>query len=114
MTVDPSDPDTFEDPQPDAPDPEAPEEDSAEQQAAVRRTRPTRRSRPASSHRMRTITGRTHRFAAWAEVSAASAAARSVKFCVRAARTRVTQKYDGPTAQRARCDCVRTRFWEAA
>ncbi|PWS45753.1 hypothetical protein DLE01_37325 [Streptomyces sp. FT05W] len=36
MTVDPSDPDTFEDPQPDAPDPEAPEEDSAEQQATVR------------------------------------------------------------------------------
>ncbi|CAM5421313.1 hypothetical protein AB0H45_14695 [Streptomyces atroolivaceus] len=36
MTVDPSDPDTFEDPQPDEPDPEAPEADSAEQQATVR------------------------------------------------------------------------------
>ncbi|MGW0786960.1 hypothetical protein ACWD04_01610 [Streptomyces sp. NPDC002911] len=36
MTVDPSDPETFEDPQPDEADPEAPEADTAEQQAAVR------------------------------------------------------------------------------
>ena len=38
MTVDPSDPDTFEDPQPDEDetDPEAPEADTAEQRAAVR------------------------------------------------------------------------------
>ncbi|TXS28405.1 hypothetical protein EAO74_14525 [Streptomyces sp. gb1(2016)] len=63
---------------------------------------------------MRTITGKTHRFAAWADESVATAAVRSVKFCVRAARTRVTQKYDGPTAQRARYGCVRTRIWEAA
>ncbi|MFE9362759.1 hypothetical protein ACFYNN_07990 [Streptomyces sp. NPDC006978] len=36
MTVDPSDPETFEDPQPDEAGPEAPEADTAEQQAAVR------------------------------------------------------------------------------
>ncbi|MGW1812528.1 hypothetical protein ACWCQM_02950 [Streptomyces sp. NPDC002125] len=39
MTVDPSDPETFEDPQPDDPDPEAPEADAAEQQAPVRSER---------------------------------------------------------------------------
>lgn len=36
MTVDPSDPETFEDSQPDEPDPEVPEADSAEQRAGVR------------------------------------------------------------------------------
>ncbi|MFD4028887.1 hypothetical protein ACFWRV_36060 [Streptomyces sp. NPDC058576] len=36
MTVDPSDPDTFESAQPDAPGPEAPEADAAEQRADVR------------------------------------------------------------------------------
>ncbi|MEV3931973.1 MULTISPECIES: hypothetical protein [unclassified Streptomyces] len=36
MTVDPSDPETFEDSQPDEPDPEVPEADSAEQKAGVR------------------------------------------------------------------------------
>ncbi|MEU9362758.1 hypothetical protein AB0M10_14940 [Streptomyces sp. NPDC051840] len=36
MTVDPSDPDTFEDPQPDEPGPETPRADSAEQRAPVR------------------------------------------------------------------------------
>ncbi|MEU0134184.1 hypothetical protein ABZ172_09140 [Streptomyces sp. NPDC006296] len=36
MTVDPSDPGTFEDRQPDTTDPEAPEADSAEQRTDVR------------------------------------------------------------------------------
>ncbi|MFE3516995.1 hypothetical protein [Streptomyces sp. NPDC059166] len=36
MTVDPSDPDTFDDPQPDEPAPEVPRADSAEQRAPVR------------------------------------------------------------------------------
>ncbi|MEU5368555.1 hypothetical protein ABZ362_06135 [Streptomyces sp. NPDC005951] len=36
MTVDPSDPDTFEDAEPDEPGPEAPEADAAEQRADVR------------------------------------------------------------------------------
>ncbi|MCX4532811.1 hypothetical protein ACWD4L_50295 [Streptomyces sp. NPDC002596] len=36
MTVDPSDPETFERIQPDEPDPEAPEADAAEQQADLR------------------------------------------------------------------------------
>ncbi|MEU0131425.1 MULTISPECIES: hypothetical protein [unclassified Streptomyces] len=36
MTVDPSDPETFEDPQPDESGPEAPEADTAEQRTAVR------------------------------------------------------------------------------
>ncbi|MFD7747191.1 hypothetical protein ACFV2V_24715 [Streptomyces sp. NPDC059698] len=36
MTVDPSDPDTFEGVQPDGPGPEAPEADAAEQRAEVR------------------------------------------------------------------------------
>ncbi|MFC9941898.1 hypothetical protein [Streptomyces pratensis] len=39
MTVDPSDPETFEDPQPEEPGPEAPEADTAEQRAAVRSER---------------------------------------------------------------------------
>ncbi len=36
MTVDPSDPDTFESAEPDGPGPEAPEADAAEQRADVR------------------------------------------------------------------------------
>ncbi|WP_411083161.1 hypothetical protein [Streptomyces sp. cmx-18-6] len=36
MTVDPSDPDTFENTEPDAPGPEAPEADAAEQRTDVR------------------------------------------------------------------------------
>lgn len=36
MTVDPSDPNTFEDVQPDEPDQETPEADAAEQQAELR------------------------------------------------------------------------------
>ncbi|MEV0782236.1 hypothetical protein AB0I52_04450 [Streptomyces sp. NPDC050423] len=36
MTVDPSDPETFEDVQPDEPDQETPEADAAEQQAELR------------------------------------------------------------------------------
>ncbi|MFD0024464.1 hypothetical protein [Streptomyces sp. NPDC058382] len=36
MSVDPSDPDTFEDVQPDEPDQEAPDADAAEQQAELR------------------------------------------------------------------------------
>ncbi|MET8880303.1 hypothetical protein [Streptomyces rubiginosohelvolus] len=36
MTVDPSDPDTFESAEPDEPGPEAPEADTAEQRADVR------------------------------------------------------------------------------
>ncbi|MFH9615589.1 hypothetical protein ACH4MM_18055 [Streptomyces pratensis] len=39
MTVDPSDPETFEDPQPEEPGPEAPEADTAEQRAPVRSER---------------------------------------------------------------------------
>ncbi|MFC9248452.1 hypothetical protein ACFT7S_31845 [Streptomyces sp. NPDC057136] len=39
MTVDPSDPDTFEDVQPDEPDQETPEADAAEQQADVQQRR---------------------------------------------------------------------------
>lgn len=36
MTVDPSDPDTFEDTEPDTPGPEAPEADAAEQRTDIR------------------------------------------------------------------------------
>ncbi|MEV4878586.1 hypothetical protein [Streptomyces cyaneofuscatus] len=36
MTVDPSDPDTFEDAEPDTPGPEAPEADAAEQRTDIR------------------------------------------------------------------------------
>ncbi|MFE2290468.1 hypothetical protein [Streptomyces sp. NPDC059452] len=36
MTVDPSDPDTFENPGPDTPGPEAPEADAAEQRTDIR------------------------------------------------------------------------------
>lgn len=39
MTVDPSDPETFEDPQPDEPDQETPEADAAEQHADVQQKR---------------------------------------------------------------------------
>ncbi|MGW8888798.1 hypothetical protein [Streptomyces sp. NPDC055749] len=39
MTVDPSDPDTFEDIQPDEPDQETPDADAAEQQADVQQRR---------------------------------------------------------------------------
>ncbi|HBF79960.1 MAG TPA: hypothetical protein DD420_08530 [Streptomyces sp.] len=63
---------------------------------------------------MRTITGSTFRFVASSDGGTAVAAVRSVKFCVRAARTRVTQKYDVPMARRARNGCVGSRIWEAA
>ncbi|TXS67169.1 hypothetical protein EAO76_30335 [Streptomyces sp. sk2.1] len=63
---------------------------------------------------MRTITADTTRFVPRIVESTATAAVRSVKFCVRAAHTRVTQKYDGCTAQRARKGCVRSQIWEAA
>ncbi|TXS06081.1 hypothetical protein EAO73_08350 [Streptomyces sp. col6] len=45
---------------------------------------------------------------------AASAAVRSVKFCVRAAHTGVTQKYDVGMARHVRNGCVGPRIWEAA
>ncbi|THA70246.1 hypothetical protein E6P78_09715 [Streptomyces sp. A0958] len=63
---------------------------------------------------MRTITADTSRSAAGAERPPASAAVRSVKFCVRAAHTGVTQKYDVGMARRVRNGCVGPRIWEAA
>ncbi|TXS37913.1 hypothetical protein EAO72_32185 [Streptomyces sp. or43] len=63
---------------------------------------------------MRTITADTPRYAAWGAETVATAVVRSVKFCVRAAHTRVTQKYDVGMAQRARNCWVRSQFWEAA
>jgi hypothetical protein len=78
-----------------------------------------RRNKHVLSHKMTTITGNTSRFAAESGIPVATATLRSVKFCVRAAHTRVTQKYDGCTAQRAQNEraqngCVRSQLWEAA
>ncbi|QEU72480.1 hypothetical protein CP967_11175 [Streptomyces nitrosporeus] len=60
------------------------------------------------------MTGSTFRFVVPPGGTTATAAVRSVKFCVRAAHTRVTEKYDVRTAQHAQNGCVRSRIWEAA